>query len=84
MTEGPQFTVRDFELKGELILEEDILNKLVLIAPGDVFSRQKLTTSSDFISRALGAEGYTYANVNPIPEPHDDNTATITFYIDPG
>lgn len=84
VTEGPQFTVRDFELKGELILEEDILNKLVLIAPGDVFSRQKLTTSSDFISRALGAEGYTYANVNPIPEPHDDNTATITFYIDPG
>ena len=49
-----------------------------------MFSRQSLTFSSDLISRALGAEGYTYANVNAIPETHDDNTASITFFVDPG
>lgn len=84
VTEGPQYTIRDFELKGELILDEEDLRKLVLIEAGDTFSRQRLTTSADLISRALGAEGYTYASVNPIPEPHDDNTATVTFYVDPG
>lgn len=84
VTEGPQYTIRDYELKGKLILEKEVLEKLVLVEAGEVFSRQKLTTSADLISRALGAEGYTYANVNPIPEPHDDNTATITFYVDPG
>jgi len=84
VSEGPQFTVRDFELKGELILEEEVLRKLVLVQPGETFSRQKLTISSDLISRALGAEGYTYANVNAIPETHDDNTASITFFVDPG
>ncbi|MDX1452039.1 MAG: outer membrane protein assembly factor BamA [Oleiphilaceae bacterium] len=84
VSEGPQFTVREFDLKGELILEEDKLRQLVLIKPGDVFSRQSLTLSSDLISRALGAEGYTYANVNAIPETHDDNTASITFFVDPG
>ena len=84
VSEGPQYTIRKFELKGDLILEEEILEKLVLLEPGEIFSRQKLTTSSELISRALGAEGYTYANVNPIPEPHDDNTASITFYVDPG
>ena len=84
VTEGPQFTVRDFALKGDLILGEETLRELVAIEPGDVFSRRILTVSAEYISRALGGEGYTYANVNPIPEAHEDNTASITFYVDPG
>ncbi|MFV1873206.1 MAG: outer membrane protein assembly factor BamA [Oleiphilus sp.] len=84
LSEGPQFTVRDFNLKGELILEEDVLEKLVMLKQGDVFSRNKITLTSDLISRALGSEGYTYANVNAIPETHEDNTASVTFFIDPG
>jgi outer membrane protein insertion porin family len=84
ISEGPLYTLKDFELKGELILEKEDLEKLVIIKPGDVFSRQKLTTSSDLISRALGAEGYTYANVNAIPEAHDDYTASVIFFVDPG
>lgn len=84
ISEGPQFTVRDFDLKGDLILEKEVLEELVLVKPGDVFSREKLTLTSDFISRALGSEGYTYANVNAIPETHDDNTASLVFFIDPG
>lgn len=82
--EGPLFTIRDFELKGELILPKEELEELVLMKAGDTFSRQKLTLSADRISRALGSEGYTYASVNPIPEPHDDNSASIVFFIDPG
>ncbi len=82
--EGPLFTVKSFDLKGDLILEKDVLEPLVLVKPGEVFSRKKLTLSSDLISRALGSEGYTYANVNAIPETHDDNTASITFFVDPG
>ena len=84
ISEGPQFTVRDFDLKGELILEEGVLEKLVMIKSGDVFSRNKITLASDLISRALGSEGYTYANVNAIPETHEDNTASVTFFVDPG
>ena len=84
ISEGPQFTVRDFDLKGELILEKEELKKLVMVKAGDVFSRNKITLTSDLISRALGSEGYTYANVNAIPETHDDNTASVTFFVDPG
>jgi outer membrane protein insertion porin family len=84
ISEGPQFTVKDFDLKGELILDKEVLEKLVMIKPGDVFSRNKITLTSDLISRALGSEGYTYANVNAIPETHDDNTASVTFFVDPG
>lgn len=84
VNEGPQFTIRDYDLKGNLILEEEALRKLIIIKPGDVFSQEKLTFISDMIARALGTEGYTYANVNAIPTPHDDNTASITFFVDPG
>ena len=84
VSEGPLFSVKSFDLKGDLILEKDVLEKLVLVKPGDTFSRKKLTLSSDLISRALGSEGYTYANVNAIPETHDDNTASIVFFVDPG
>jgi len=84
ISEGPLFTLKNFELKGDLILDKDILEELVQVKAGDVFSRQKLTLTSDLISRALGSEGYTYANVNAIPEAHDDNTASVTFFVDPG
>jgi outer membrane protein insertion porin family len=84
VSEGPLFTIKSFELKGDLILEKEILEKLVLLKPGETFSRKKLTLSSDYISRALGSEGYTYANVNAIPETHEDNSASITFFVDPG
>ena len=84
VSEGPLYTIRDIKLKGELIVDEEELNKLVLVREGDTFSRRLLTTTSDIISKRLGREGYTFANVNAIPEPHDDNTASITFFVDPG
>ncbi|EJN19369.1 Beta-barrel assembly machine subunit BamA, partial [Pseudomonas sp. GM79] len=40
---------------------------------------------SELITRRLGNEGYTFANVNGVPTPHnDDHTLDITFAVDPG
>ena len=44
--EGPLFTIKSFDLKGDLILDKEILEPLVLVKPGEVFSRKKLTLSS--------------------------------------
>ena len=84
VVEGPQYTIKELSLKGDLKVDEEELKKLIIAKPGDVFSRQKLTFISDAISKRLGNEGYTFASVNAIPEPHDDNTATVTFYVEPG
>lgn len=84
ITEGPQYKIRDVHIKGKTILPRKDIRKLVLIKPGEVFSRQKLTATTDLISKRLGVEGYTFANVNAVPETHDDHTATVTFYVDPG
>jgi outer membrane protein insertion porin family len=84
LSEGPKYTIRDVQLKGKLIVPEAELKKLITIKPGDTFSQQKLTNISNLISKRLGKEGYTFANVNAVPETHKDNTASITFYVDPG
>lgn len=82
--EGPQYTIRDIQLRGDLILEEEELRNLIFIQEGDVFSRAAMTSTSELLTRRLGTEGYAFANINAIPETHDDNTASVTFFVEPG
>lgn len=82
--EGERFTIREVALRGDLKVDEEELNRLIVIKPGDIFSRQLLTYTADIIAKRLGNDGYTFADVNPVPEPHDDNTASVTFFVDPG
>ncbi|PID44335.1 MAG: outer membrane protein assembly factor BamA [Gammaproteobacteria bacterium] len=82
--EGPEFKVQDVSLKGRLIVPEEELRELVLLKKGETFSRIKLTTTSEIISRRLGKEGYTFANVSGIPSVNEDNTTSVVFMVDPG
>lgn len=84
VNEGPQYRISDVRLLGDLVVGEEELRKLITIEPGDVLSRAELTATSERLSQRLGREGYTFANVNAIPEPGDDNTADITFFVEPG
>src|SRR6266571_2666222 len=68
ITEGPKFTISDVRIAGELLLPEPELMRLVLIKPGDVYSRERLTQSGKAITDRLGSDGYAFANVNAIPE----------------
>ena len=83
--EGEKFTVRDVRLSGDLKVPEEQIRALLLVKPGQVFSRRVMTTTSELLTRRLGNEGYTFANVNGVPETHaDDNSVTVTFVVDPG
>ncbi|TWI55492.1 Beta-barrel assembly machine subunit BamA [Pseudomonas duriflava] len=85
INEGERYTVREVKLSGELKVPEEEVRKLMLVQEGQVFSRKVMTETSDLITRRLGNEGYTFANVNGVPEPHDDDhTVSLTFVIDPG
>ncbi len=85
INEGQRYTVRDVKLSGELKAPEDQVRALLLVQKGQVFSRKLMTTTSELITRRLGNEGYTFANVNGVPETHDDDhTVDITFVVAPG
>lgn len=83
--EGEKYSVREVKLSGDLKVPEEDIRSLLLVKEGQVFSRKVMTTTSELITRRLGNEGYTFANVNGVPEAHDeDNTVSITFVVDPG
>ena len=83
--EGQKYTVREVKLGGELKVPEDQVQALLLVQKGQVFSRKLMTRTSELITRRLGNEGYTFANVNGVPQTDEkDHTVDITFGIDPG
>lgn len=83
--EGEQYTIRDVSLSGDLKVPEAEVKALILSREGQVFSRKVMTTTSELITRRLGNDGYTFANVNGMPQTHDeDNTVSLTYVVDPG
>lgn len=85
ITEGEKYSVSSVKLAGELLLSEEELRKLVVIKPGEVFSREKLTETTKQITERLGNEGYAFANVNAAPElDKEKRLVAFTVFVDPG
>lgn len=85
VVEGDQFTVSAVDLAGDFVVDKEELRKLIKIAPGEIFSRRKVTESSNAITERLGRDGYAFANVNSIPDVDKDNKrVALNFFIDPG
>lgn len=83
--EGEKYTVRNVKLSGDLKVPKEELEALLVMQEGQVFSRKVMTSTSELLTRRLGNEGYTFANVNGVPQPNDqDNTVDVTFVVDPG
>lgn len=84
VTEGAQYTVTDVKLAGDLILPEEDLFELISIGTGELFSRKEVTDSSKRLTERLGEAGYSFANVNSIPDINkEDKTVSLTFFVDP-
>lgn len=82
--EGEVYTVNEIFLRGKFVVPEDELVSLVNIRSGDVFSRKEVEATSKAISDRLAEEGYTFANVNPVPDIDKENrTVSFTFFVDP-
>jgi len=85
ISEGERYQVSSVKVAGDFSLAEDELKKLVLIKPGDVFSREKLNDTTKAISDRLGKEGYAFANVNAAPEiDKEKHKVAFTIFVDPG
>ena len=83
--EGDKYTVSDVRLAGNIIIDEEEAQNLLLAKPDQVFSRRIITTTEEVLSRRLGNEGYTFANVTGIPTPdHEARTVSLTFFVEPG
>ena len=85
INEGQQYVLSDISMAGELVVAEVELMALVAFREGEIFSRKKVTQAARLITKRLGQDGYTFANVRPIPEiDEDNNTVSLKFLINPG
>jgi outer membrane protein insertion porin family len=85
LDEGDVYRISEIELAGELIIPEKQVRGLVLLREDAVFSQILMTTTSEYISKRLGNEGYTFAEVDGFPEVDEETkTAKVTFLVKPG
>ncbi|HTN94626.1 MAG TPA: outer membrane protein assembly factor BamA [Gallionella sp.] len=85
LTEGEKYTVAKVTVSGETIVPKAEIEKLVLVKPGDTFSRKDMTETSKKIGERLGREGYAFANVNAIPDiDKGKHQVSFNFVVDPG
>ncbi|MDX1555947.1 MAG: outer membrane protein assembly factor BamA, partial [Xanthomonadales bacterium] len=85
IVEGEVYSVEDVQLTGEMVIDQSTLERLIVVQPGEIFSRRKIEQSVDNITSILSNIGYAFANVNPITDvDRDGRLVSINFYVDPG
>lgn len=83
--EGQQYTIKGYELTGNLLFPREEYEKLIQFKAGDTFNRQKVLDSEKAISKYLGEKGYMFANISLRPEINDKtHEVFVVFNINPG
>lgn len=83
--EGDQYTIRDVDVSGDLVIAEEDLKAAISVGQGDVFSRKAMIDAQNSMSKMLGDKGYMFANINPVPSVHEeDKSVSLKFFVDPG
>lgn len=78
ITEGPQYTIAEIHLSGELIISEAEVNKLLNFKVKDVFSRSAVVEAVNGVRDRLSEEGYAFAEITPETN-LDKKTQTIVL-----
>ncbi|SKC47505.1 Beta-barrel assembly machine subunit BamA [Pseudoxanthomonas indica] len=85
ITEGEQYKVSEVKVTGDTVLPQENVERMVIVKPGQIFSRRLLEMTSDSITATLGNVGYAFAQVNPIPQvDREKRTVSINFQVVPG
>ncbi|HXN10515.1 MAG TPA: outer membrane protein assembly factor BamA, partial [Steroidobacteraceae bacterium] len=85
ITEGAVYKVGEVKLGGNLIVPEAQLRALLLVQPGQRYSQKIISATQELIRNRLGAEGFYFAKVEPVPETDDAHKiVNLTLFVNPG
>jgi outer membrane protein insertion porin family len=85
ITEGAIYKLGEIKLAGNLIAPESELRRLLLVAPGQTYSQKTISATQEAIKNRLGAEGFYFAKVEPVPQIDEPNKiVNLTLFVDPG
>ena len=82
--EGSTYKVNDVKIVGDLPVDEELLNSLVLIKSGEIFNQYLITETEELFKNILGNEGYSFAEIRGVPDVNKETgNVDLTFYVDP-
>jgi len=85
VVEGDVYGVDEVQITGDLVIDEGTLRRLIVVQPGEIFSRKQIEQSVENINAILANIGYAFSNVNPITDVDRDNRlVSVNFFVDPG
>ena len=85
MREGEVYKVGEVKLAGTMKVPEEELKRLLVVQPGQTYSRKLITQTEELLAFRLGVEGYAFAKIDPVPQADEDKkTINLTFFVDPG
>ena len=84
ISEGDVYKLSDVKLTGEFVIPREEIQRLVLAQQGQIFSQSLLTQATELIKYRLGEDGYSFAEVQAIPELDNENKEVkVVFYVQP-
>ena len=84
ISEGDRYRISDVKLSGKEVVPHSQLMALVQLEPGDIFSRRRITQSTELMSFRLSQDGYAFADIQPVPEINEDTKeVSVNFVIEP-
>lgn len=82
--EGEVFKVSEVKLAGNMVIPESELRRLIIIQPGDTYSRRLITATTEAMKMRLGFDGYAFATIDPVPQTNEETKEiSLTFVVDP-
>lgn len=85
VTEGTTYRIANIDLLGEMVIPETIMSRLILPQEGQIYTQSLVTSTIELMTNQLGNFGYTFAEVEDIPEINEeDKTVDLSFFVDPG
>ena len=84
VNEGSTYKVNDVKIVGDLPVDEQLLNSLILIKSGEIFNQYLITETEELFKNILGNEGYSFAEIRGVPDVNKETgDVDLTFYVDP-
>ncbi len=85
ISEGPQFTINDVKIIGDLPLNSDIVDPIINTQNDVIYSQAQITQIEEIFTSLLGNEGYAFASVKGQPSINEDLLEVdLSFVVEPG
>jgi outer membrane protein insertion porin family len=82
--EGKVYELSQVKIAGNLVVPASELERLLLVAPGQIYSRKLIAATQQLLQNRLGQDGYAFAKAEPVPTANEaTHEISLTFFIDP-